>query len=175
MELRGIQPQHLVICGGAALRALGLVSRVTRDVDILAARGEVDGEVRPAWPLSDEIREAAAEVAVELSLPDHWLSAATSLLIGALETLPPEIWSGLHEVSYGSRLRVSYVGRAGLLHLKFRAVAGRDESRDVDDILAMSPSAVECRRAIRWLEAQEMLDAVGKARVEAVVRRLADD
>ncbi len=57
MEIRNLNPQHLVVCGGAALRALKIVSRTTRDVDVLAFRGDVDGEINMAWPLCDEFLE----------------------------------------------------------------------------------------------------------------------
>lgn len=85
LESRQCPPRHLVVCGGAALRAAGIVSRVTRDVDVLAERGEVDGDLTAAWPLPEELKQAVAEVAVELKLPVDWLNASTSMLIGRLE------------------------------------------------------------------------------------------
>jgi len=66
LERRGAAPAHLVICGGASLLARGVVTRATRDVDVLAVRGEVDGEISCSYPLSEEFRKTAADLAVEL-------------------------------------------------------------------------------------------------------------
>jgi hypothetical protein len=48
--------QEIVVIGGSALAALGLVSRATKDVDLVAiANG---GELTSARPLPDSLREA---------------------------------------------------------------------------------------------------------------------
>lgn len=151
LESRRAAPCHLIVCGGAALRAAALVTRVTKDVDVLATRGEVDGEISSAWPLPDALKEVAAEVAVELGLPAHWLNASTSLLIGQLDELPAEVWTDFQERSYGSRLRISFIGRAGQIPLKMSATIGRREPRDLDDLHALAPTKDECRQAARWL------------------------
>ena len=51
-------PEHLVLIGGAALLALGLVSRTTRDVDIMAGVDARSGLVDPR-PLSEALKWAA--------------------------------------------------------------------------------------------------------------------
>ena len=129
------------MCGGAALRAAAVISRVTKDVDVLATRGEVDGEISSAWPLPDSLNQAVADVATELDLPKNWLNASTSLLIGPLDELPAEVWTDLHERSYGSLLRISFIGRAGQIPLKLHAAIGRRETRDLDDLHALAPTA----------------------------------
>lgn len=172
LERRGVAPCRLVVCGGAALLVRGVISRVTRDVDVLAMRGEVDGEVSCAYPLSDEIKKAAADVAVELDLPPNWFNAATSMLIGSLEDLPKEIWHDLEERSYGSCLRISYVGRIGQIFLKFRALMGRMEDRDADDLKALAPDVVICRRAIESLRRSDLIDAAGEKRLNKILTEL---
>jgi hypothetical protein len=172
LERRGATPCHLVVCGGTALLATGVVSRVTRDVDVLATRGEVDGEISCAYPLPEEIRNAAADVAVELGLPANWVNAATSMLIGPLEDLHKEIWQDLEERSYASCLRISYVGRGGQIFLKFRALAGRAEDRDADDLKALSPDAATCRRAIDWVRQTGAIDAAGEKRLQKILTEL---
>ncbi|MGL4402107.1 MAG: hypothetical protein ACRCXD_19800 [Luteolibacter sp.] len=136
-------PYHLVVCGGAALRANEIVSRVTRDVDVLAVRGSVDGEVGTAWPLPENLREAVAEVATELGLPENWLNASTSLVVGPLEGLPTEVWTDLRTNHYGPFLTISYVGRAGQIPLKLSAALSRNEARDLDDLRALAPTPEE--------------------------------
>ncbi len=147
---RLVAPRHVTwwFAVGAALRATALVSRVTKDVDVIATRGEVDGEITPAWPLPDSLRKAVADVAAELALPAHWLNASTSMLVGPLEDLPPEVWADLHERAYGPRLRIAFVGRAGQIPLKLHAAVGRREARDLDDLIALAPDAEEFRRAL---------------------------
>ncbi len=171
LEIRRMVPCHLIVCGGAALRAGWIASRVTKDVDVLATRGEVDGEISAAWPLPELLKEAASEVAAEMSLPEDWLNASTSLVIGPLEELPPDVWKDFLEKSYGSSLRVSYVGRAGLISLKFHAAVGRREPRDLEDLRALAPDAEECHGAVLWLR-RAGLDAVAERRLSEVLNLL---
>jgi len=70
----GQAPVHLVVCGGSALQAATIVGRTTKDVDVLARRGEVDGEISMAYPLPAHVVEAAAQVARELGLANNWFN-----------------------------------------------------------------------------------------------------
>ena len=65
----------LVVCGGSALLAQQIISRSTHDVDVLAVR-DWEGGVAGAYPLPDEIKEAAVKVADELNLDGNWLNSA---------------------------------------------------------------------------------------------------
>lgn len=172
MESRRIDPCHLVVCGGTALLAAGVISRSTKDVDVLALRGEVDGEIGTAWPLPDALKEAVAEVAVEMGLPPDWLNASASMLIGLLEGLPSEVWSDLLEQACGTRLRISYVGRAGQIFLKLNAALDRREPRDLDDLMALSPTVAECDRAIRWVSESTAMDAARQQRLNEILKIL---
>ena len=70
---------HLVVIGGSGLIAIEMVSRVTRDVDIVAL--EEHGELVSAEPLPRSLVAAAALVARDLDLEPGWLnSGPTSLL-----------------------------------------------------------------------------------------------
>lgn len=172
LESRRIDPCHLVVCGGTALLAAGVISRSTKDVDVLARRGEVDGEIGAAWPLPDALKEAVAEVAVELGLPSDWLNASTSMLIGPLDELPSEVWSDLLEEAYGTRLRISHVGRAGQILLKLNAALDRREPRDLDDLKTLAPTVAECDRAQRWVSEFTAMDAARQQRLNEVLKLL---
>jgi len=172
LENRRATPCHLVVCGGAALRATEFVTRVTKDVDVLAFRGEVDGEIGAAWPLPEDLLKAVAEVAVELGLPATWLNASTWLLIGPLERLPAEVWSELREINYGPCLTISYVGRAGQIPLKMCAALDRREPRDLDDLRALAPTAEECRRAVLWIRQAGLPDAGWQSRLDEILEFL---
>ena len=63
---------EIVVCGGSALIATGLVPRTTQDVDIVAlmkAEVLVDSE-----PLPEYLIEAADRVGKVLNLPVDWLN-----------------------------------------------------------------------------------------------------
>lgn len=77
---------HLVVCGGTALVATGLVLRATRDVDIVALADEQGGLIDPA-PLPAALIKAAGEVAEDLGLPKDWLNNGPSSGEGGLYRL----------------------------------------------------------------------------------------
>lgn len=69
LAARNHPAQHFVVCGGSSLLALGLVSRTTQDVDILA-RIEANQLVTPR-PLPDWLRVAADDVGEMLKHLGH--------------------------------------------------------------------------------------------------------
>jgi len=172
LDARHSTPVELVVCGGAALRAIGLVSRATKDVDVLARRGEIDREVMSAWPLPDFLLEAVAEVAGELRLPLNWLNASAGIMTMALENLPASVWSELVEYEYGSRLRIGFVGRKGLLFLKAHAAVDREEKRDLFDLKAIDPTTAEWQEVMAWLEKRCLVNDGNRARLYEVMSAL---
>ena len=68
LELGDAQSVRLLICGGSALLALGLVERTTGDVDVLALLDE-DDQLLDAVDLPISVQAAAARVAADLGLP----------------------------------------------------------------------------------------------------------
>ena len=66
-------PAGLVVCGGAALIAMGLSSRTTTDVDIVALMNEARQLVAPV-PLPEWLLRTADEVAETMGLPRDWLN-----------------------------------------------------------------------------------------------------
>jgi Nucleotidyltransferase of unknown function (DUF6036) len=82
-QLMSLGAQYeIVIIGGSALTALGLVKRATKDVDLLAIAE--NGELRSAEPLPDSLRIARDRVARDFSLDEKWLnSGPTSILVGS--------------------------------------------------------------------------------------------
>ena len=69
-------PIELVVCGGSALIALGLVARSTKDVDVVALIR--DGILCTPAPLPSWLLQAAVEVAEDLGLEDNWLNNGPS-------------------------------------------------------------------------------------------------
>lgn len=143
---------HLVVIGGSGLIALGVVTRATRDVDVLALdRG---GTLVPADPLPDVIAEAARVVARDLGLAPDWLNAGpTSLLqLG----LPAGFGGRVVPRDYGPTLRVSFASRVDQVFFKLYAAADRREPRDFADLQRLAPSPAELRDAARWARTHNM-------------------
>lgn len=70
---------EIVVIGGSALTALGLVRRATRDVDVLAIAE--NGELRLAEPLPRALLAARAAVAADFGLAEDWLNAGPADLL----------------------------------------------------------------------------------------------
>ena len=152
-----------VVVGGAALNLLGVVSRPTRDCDILY----------PTLPA--DVAAAARTFAVEVRgrgavLADNWLNNGPS----SLAPLLPDGWERrLQEVFRRRALILRSLHRSDLLLLKLFALC--DRGIDLADCLAMSPSAVELAASIAWLESQDLnpgWPAHVRATLDDLARRL---
>lgn len=70
---------EIVVIGGSALTALGLVKRATRDVDLLAIAN--NGELSLAEPLPQPLLTARSAVAADFGLAENWLNAGPTDLL----------------------------------------------------------------------------------------------
>lgn len=166
------RPLHLVVSGGSALLAAEIISRTTHDVDVIAMRGEVDGDIVDAHPLPEFLKECARAVAEEKRLRKGWLNAATALLMIDLRRFPADFLADLVERSYGDWLRVSFIGRSGQIYLKFYAAVARREARDLGDLRALAPDATEAERTTRWLIDEEVISKGHHPRLIDLLRNL---
>ncbi len=132
-----------VVVGGSALDLLGVISRQTKDCDVL----------HPA--LSDEIAAAAREFAAEqrargASLAEDWLNNGPASLMNDL----PEGWvDRLQPVWKGRAIALQTLGRLDLLRSKMFAWCDRDI--DYLDCLALRPTMQELAQIAPWLEARD--------------------
>jgi hypothetical protein len=147
----GGKPISLVVCGGTALAALGLVSRTTKDVDLLGMFEK--GKVRkmgdfPAW-----LSEAAARVRADFDLPADWLNLGPQ---SQLDTgLPDGLLERLVKKTYGQRLTVCFVSRIDQIHFKLYASLDRG-GYHVQDLFQLAPSGAELLAACRWVLTQDV-------------------
>lgn len=123
----------IVIIGGAALNLLGVVSRTTRDVDVVAMK-------------------AVETVARDLGLAPNWLNRgpASQWEIG----LPTGFAGRLHWRSYGP-LHVGIADQLDLIHFKLEAAADQPSSesnRHLEDLLALRPSDGDLDAAVAWVK-----------------------
>lgn len=143
-------PVWLVVGGGSALLAQRFGSRQTNDVDVMALR-EWDGNVVSAHPLPDAVKRAAASVVEELRLDPDWLNGAASLLGFDFSLLPAWFWQELDTREYGQSLKISFIGRKGLILLKLSAALDRDQRRDMEDLACLNASRTELEILLRWV------------------------
>ena len=73
------RPYELVVIGGSALLALGMIDRATRDVDLLALR--TGDELTKPNPLPTELVTAAERVGRDFGLPRDWLNAGPASML----------------------------------------------------------------------------------------------
>lgn len=152
LEEAGAPHETLVVIGGSALLSLGLISRTTRDVDIMAGVDAERGLVDPR-PLSESMRIAAHKVARELNLDPHWLNTgpADQVMAG----LPAGFLVRLTRREFGSCLTICLPDRFDLIHLKLFAVIDQGRGRHSADLVALSPSDGELLAAARWVLTQD--------------------
>ena len=152
-----------VVIGGAALNLLGVVSRPTKDCDILY----------PQLPAA--IAEAARAFAAELRgrgqvLADDWLNNGPASLA---DQLPSRWQRRLQTVFNGQAIVLRSLGREDLLRAKVFALC--DRGIDLSDCLALAPTTAELAAILPWLEQQDInpdWPAHVRATMEDLGRRL---
>jgi hypothetical protein len=132
-----------IVIGGAALNLLGIISRATKDCDILDP------------PLPSLIAKAARGFAAEVRtrgavLQDDWLNNGPASLISVL---PPGWRDRLQRVFSGSAIELRCLGRDDLLRSKLFALC--DRGFDLGDCLALAPATEELHAILPWLEQQD--------------------
>jgi len=153
LELAQAKPIELIVCGGAALIALALVDRPTRDVDVLARmQRRADGsaymeEIPEIFPF---LQDAAIQVARDLGLDEQWLNRGPAFL--AKRKFPEGFQGRLKLKNYGKNLKIHFIDRLDQIYFKLLATASDEPgtSRHFDDLLALEPSANEIEKAAKW-------------------------
>jgi hypothetical protein len=142
---------EIVVIGGSALTALGLVRRATRDVDLLAIAE--NGELRLAEPLPPALLAARAAVAADFGLAENWLNPGpTGLLKWGL---PEAFMSRVVTRTYATALVVHFASRFDQIHFKLFAMVDQGGGRHETDLRALSPTQGELIAAARWSITQD--------------------
>jgi hypothetical protein len=132
-----------IVIGGSALALLEVITRETRDFDILAPA------LDPA--VADAARAfAAKQRRLGVVLMDDWLNNGPMQLGDVL----PAGWRLRVRVAYeGAAVRLDTLGRADLLSTKLFALC--DRGSDLTDCLALAPTAEEIAEALPWVAYQD--------------------
>lgn len=124
--------RSFIICGGASLVLQGIISRTTKDIDIIAP------------PIDDILKASALSVSQDLGLDDHWLNTGP-------ESISKDLASGwesrVFEVFNDSNLSVFSISRSDLIFTKFWALC--DRQKDKQDLIFLNPSLIELEEAIK--------------------------
>jgi hypothetical protein len=154
----------LIVIGGSALLALGLVSRSTQDVDVVALAGVAGLE--EALPLPPPLIDGRDRVARDFGLPEDWLNsqaAADMLRLG----LPDGFMERLTRREYGPSLTVRYASRIDQIHFKLHAAVDRGGGKHLADLRTLEPTPDELVAAGRWARTHDpsegFLDTLTKA------------
>ncbi len=151
LVMAGAPRFNIVVCGGSALIATGLLDRVTKDVDVVALMGE-DGDLLDPSPLPQALVKAAREVAVDLGLPQDWLNNGPSSGDGGLFRmgLPKGFDDRLVWQAFGERLTVGFISRYDQIHFKLYAAVDQSGSYHAEDLRELQPSDEELLDAASW-------------------------
>ena len=158
---------ELVVIGGTALIALGLVERATRDIDVVALLA--DGMLVSATPLPRLLVEARDRVAADFRLDGQWLNSGPA---GLLQWgLPEGFLDRLTAREYGEWLTVYFASRFDQIHFKLYALVDQGAGRHEADLLALSPRPDELHTAARWSRTHDPSDRFARE-LTAVLRHL---
>jgi hypothetical protein len=154
LEQRGLRYDLLAV-GGGALLLLGLLTRPTKDIDIV---GVIEsGNVVVSRTLPEPLQRAIGDTAIVLGLRPDWLNTGPASLTelglpdGALARAVIRDWRGL-------RLRLS--SRLDQIHFKlYAAVDQGPESRHFADLRLLAPTSTELIAAARWARTHDPSEA----------------
>ena len=143
---------EIAVIGGSALLLDGIVTRVTRDVDVVAF---VEGDdLRRESRGSALLEHSVLAVALELGLEPAWLNLGPVSLLDA--GLPEGFLARCRIETFG-RLRVHIADRYDLIHMKlFAAVDQGPTSKHMSDLLTLSPTSEELDAARQWCCTQDV-------------------
>lgn len=159
LELDGAPRFTLVVCGGSALAATGLVTRTTRDVDIVALMDDNRVLLDPA-PLPHALVQAAFDVAIDLGLQQDWLNNGPSSGDGGLFRLglPGGFVERLIRETVGKKLTICFISRYDQIHFKLYAAVDQSGSYHAADLRELRPTDEELLAAAAWTRTHDPSD-----------------
>jgi hypothetical protein len=155
--VHGGMPLGLVVCGGTALSALGLVMRTTKDVDVLGMVLETPGGliIQKIIKFQEWLTDAANKISRDFDLPENWLNLGPAAQVES--GLPEGFEKRLVKRVYGQYLSIYYISRIDQIHFKLYAAIDRGDYH-VQDLFALRPIEDEIEMAAKWVITQDVSD-----------------
>lgn len=139
---------ELVVCGGSALNVLGLVSRTTKDVDVVAFVTMNDLHLEKAEPFPKALSEASKKVARDFDLTETWLNPGPTSAVDL--GLPEGLMDRVETRHFGKRLTVHFLSRYDQICFKLYAAVDQGMGKHYNDLLLLEPAAKELEEAAQW-------------------------
>lgn len=152
--VHGGMPYSIVVCGGTALAALGLILRTTRDVDVLGevVLKEQKTEIKKIDDFPQWFQEASRVVKRDFGLTKYWIDTGPTFQVDA--GLPEGFGDRLVRKAYGKYLTVYFISRIDQIYFKLFASLDR-AGYHVDDLFNLNPSKEEMLEAVGWVLTQD--------------------
>ena len=171
-ELLGSRGQRyeLVLIGGASLQLRGVISRPTRDADVLAER--VNDRLVPMPHLPDDLRAAVRDVGEAYAAAPDWLNTGAQSLIEL--GLPPGFEARLERRDFDPGLVIWLAGRYDLVCFKLYAAADEwpTRGRHLQDLRALDPDPETLRTAARWAQSHDPSPGFRERQLGPLLREL---
>lgn len=154
--MNAVMPE-LVVCGGAALNVLGLVSRTTKDVDVVAfteRNSEGNVHLKKAEPFPKELEQASKKVARDFNLPEKWLNPGPTSAVDF--GLPEGLMGRVETRQFGKSLTVHFLSRYDQICFKLYAAVDQGMGKHYNDLLSLEPAAEELEKAAHWSMAHDV-------------------
>ncbi len=178
LAARGLR-YEVVIVGGANLLLRGVITRSTKDGDVVAGRSS-DGQIIEMPQLPAPLAAAVRDVARTYGLAEDWLNVGPASLLDL--GLPDGFAGRLSREDFGA-LTVWLAGRHDLVCFKLYAAADHWPARDrhLADLRALAPDRGDLLAAARWARTHDaspgfrsllvaVLDELGIEDADAVLR-----
>ena len=138
---------EIVVIGGGALQLIGLITRPTKDLDVVALAGAES--LTSASPLPAPLVQAVEDVARALELELDWLNPGPTDLLDL--GLPRGFEGRTTSEAFGT-LTVHYAAREDQIAFKLYAAADHwpHQGKHWQDLQALAPSPEQLRSAARW-------------------------
>lgn len=162
---------ELVVVGGSALLAVGLIGRPTRDVDVVAFLS--DRTLLDPRPFPQLLIDAADRVARDFNLPADWLNASPADLLDF--GLPDGFVDRLERRDYGEALSVHFAGRFDQIHFKLYAMVDQGPGKHEADLRALHPTNNELLAAARWTRTHDPSEGFREQLIAALAHLGVDD
>lgn len=137
------QKFEAIVIGGAALSILGIITRETRDVDVL--HPEIPKDI-----LESSIEFALITKIQDTKLKENWLNAGPESL---RKYLRPQWQNRVINLFNGNAIFLQTLGRTDFIGTKVLAFC--DRGFDFQDCLDMKPTKVELLEILPWVQAYD--------------------